>query len=107
MLGKRLKKYRLANKMSIAQLSKLSGVNQSYLTKIERSAASNLGIKIIKRLCETLRISTDLLIDGQITATNKLPFADKFARLSKNRQRKIEQTVDIFLQHDLLNFLEN
>lgn len=59
MVGKKIKRLRLKKKMSLTDLSKISGVSKSYLSDLEIGVRNNPSIDIIKKIAKGL--DTDIL----------------------------------------------
>ncbi|MEW8973940.1 MAG: helix-turn-helix transcriptional regulator [Tissierellaceae bacterium] len=59
MIGENLKKIRLENKLGINELSRISGVNASYISAIERGVKNNPSQDILKKLGNALNVSVD------------------------------------------------
>ncbi|WP_333862043.1 helix-turn-helix domain-containing protein [Clostridium sp.] len=55
-LNEDLKNARIKKKLSIRKLSELSGVNASYISRLERGVDKNPGIEILLKLCKFLDI---------------------------------------------------
>lgn len=59
--GKMLKKTRVERKMTIQDLSKLSGISCSYISRLEKSIRKSPGFEIIISLAESLDTDVELL----------------------------------------------
>lgn len=59
MIGENLKRIRLENKLGINELSRISGVNASYISAIERGVKNNPSQDILKKLGNALNVSVD------------------------------------------------
>lgn len=65
MVGNCLKKIREQKSIGVNELSRLSGVNASYISAIENGRRTNISTDIIKKLATALNIDqSDLLQDG-------------------------------------------
>lgn len=61
-IGKQIKKYRLANNYSVKKLSELSGISESYIRAIEHggnSESSSISMDKICKIAEVLNVSLD------------------------------------------------
>ena len=66
-LGKAILRLRKARDWTQGQLSTYSGVDQSYLSRIERDQHENVSVKIIAAIAMALDVSVDsILIEGGI-----------------------------------------
>lgn len=59
MIGENLKRIRFENKLGINELSRISGVNASYISAIERGVKNNPSQDILKKLGNALNVSVD------------------------------------------------
>lgn len=62
-IGKKIKKFRKKRKISIRELSKISGVNASYISRLERGVDKNPGLEVKLSLAKALKIDVNMLLD--------------------------------------------
>ena len=60
-LGKNIEKYRKRNNITIKELSKMSGINEKYLYKIETAQAVGVKLSHAERIANCLNINLLLL----------------------------------------------
>lgn len=74
-LGKRVKKQRLALKLTQAQLAEKAGVSTQYISHIEKGDQT-MSIAVFSRICEALNISSDKLLYNRSPESQKQLSAD-------------------------------
>jgi XRE family transcriptional regulator of biofilm formation len=65
MIGDRVKKYRLAKKLSLSETAERAGVAKSYLSSIERNKQSNPSIQFLEKIAAVLNVSVKTLLNEQ------------------------------------------
>ena len=63
-LGKRIKEKRIAKQISVKDIAKLTGINISYLYKIERGQAYGIALSKIFVIANVLDIPPHILVEG-------------------------------------------
>lgn len=66
MIGDRVKKLRVAKKMSLSELADQAGVAKSYLSSLERNLQTNPSIQFLEKIAAVLNVPVDHLIHEQI-----------------------------------------
>ncbi|HEY2422341.1 MAG TPA: helix-turn-helix domain-containing protein [Neobacillus sp.] len=66
MIGERVKKLRLAKKISLSELADQAGVAKSYLSSLERNLQSNPSIQFLEKIASVLNVPVDHLIHEEI-----------------------------------------
>ncbi|MBF0705411.1 helix-turn-helix transcriptional regulator [Alkalihalobacillus hwajinpoensis] len=67
MIGKNIKKYRLAKGISLTELAERSGVSKSYLNSLERNIKNNPSINVINRLADVLETDLNDILGAEAT----------------------------------------
>jgi XRE family transcriptional regulator of biofilm formation len=73
MIGQRIKRLRIAQKLSLSELAVRSGVAKSYLSKIERNIQSNPSIQFLEKVAEALGVTVEDIIHEDSPATQSIP----------------------------------
>ena len=60
-IGQRIKESRQMRGLTQAQLADAIGISLSYMTKIE-NGHNNISVDVLKKICETLEVSSDSLL---------------------------------------------
>lgn len=63
MIGENLRKVREEKGFGVNQLSRMSGVNASYISALERGEKKNPGVAILKKLCDAMEVSLEYLMN--------------------------------------------
>lgn len=71
MFGENIKKIRELKGLGINELSRLSGVNASYISAMERGEKENPTITTLKKLADALEVTVDELMKEESTVTYK------------------------------------
>lgn len=79
-LGKRIKRQRLAKKMTQAQLAEKAGISAQYVSHIEKGD-QQMSVAVFSRVCNALDISADKLLYNR----------------SIESQRQLSEEVDLLL----------
>jgi XRE family transcriptional regulator of biofilm formation len=95
MIGEHIKQLRAERNLSLAQLAELSGVNKSYLSKVERGLQKNPSISIVRKLSVAFDVSLD-----ELTSQDESVEEDWDALL----QRLIESGATIQEFQEFVNF---
>lgn len=106
MLGENLKKLRLSLELGVNDLSRLSGVNASYISAIENGKKDNPSKNILEKLAQALNVSVEVLLLEKMNSDNesaidvneeglKVLF-NKIRNLSESDKRKIKAVIDAF-----------
>ncbi|APC79540.1 TPA: helix-turn-helix domain-containing protein [Clostridium botulinum] len=72
MFGKNIKRIRELKGLGVNELSRLSGVNASYISAMERGEKENPTITTLKKLADTLEVTVDELIKEESITHEKL-----------------------------------
>lgn len=86
-IGKRIRKYRWDKNISQEQLAEKIGVSATHMSHIE-TGSTKLSLTVLLKISEALKISTDLLIKGNLTKTQD-DFFEPDAQIQNERQAKI------------------
>lgn len=70
MIGENLKKIRESAGIGLNQLSRMSGVNASYISSLERNEKKNPSVAILDKLATALGIPLDELLSGEYSMSN-------------------------------------
>lgn len=107
MIGKNLKKIRLKNGLSINELSRMSEVNASYISAIERGVKNNPSQDILKKLSQALDVSINEFFKEDVD-----PKVKKFIENSKNslddnlaKQVKFIESLKLDTPEEALKFI--
>lgn len=65
MVGKQIKKYRIAQNLSLSELAKRADVSKSYLSSIERDIHTNPSIQFLGKIASVLGVSVETLLQGE------------------------------------------
>lgn len=87
MFGKNIKFIRKSKNIGLNELSRLSGVNASYISALERDEKKNPSVTILEKLANALEVSIDEIMKADNITYSKL---DKF---NKNSQQIKKETV--------------
>lgn len=79
-LGKRIKKQRIALKLTQAQLAEKAGISAQYVSHIEKGD-QQMSVAVFSRVCDALAISADKLLYNR----------------SPESQRQLSEEVDLLL----------
>lgn len=77
MFGKNIKKIRESNNIGLNALSRLSGVNASYISALERDEKNNPSVNTLEKLAVALNVSIDDIMRSEPIACDKLSELDK------------------------------
>jgi transcriptional regulator with XRE-family HTH domain len=72
MFGENIKKIRESKGLGINELSRLSGVNASYISAMERGEKENPTITTLKKLADALEVTVDELLQSEPITQEKL-----------------------------------
>lgn len=67
MFGQNIKNIRLAKGVGVNELSRMSGVNASYISALERDEKKNPSVTILEKLAKALEVSIDEIMKSDIT----------------------------------------
>lgn len=71
MFGKNIKNIRKSKNIGVNELSRLSGVNASYISALERDEKNNPSVAILEKLARALEVSIDeIMKNEQVTHTD-------------------------------------
>lgn len=71
MFGKNIKYIRKSKNIGVNELSRLSGVNASYISALERDEKNNPSVAILEKLASALEVSIDeIMKNEQVTHAN-------------------------------------
>lgn len=65
MFGKNIRRIREAKEIGVNKLSRLSGVNASYISALERDEKNNPSVNILEKLASALGVSVDDIMRGE------------------------------------------
>lgn len=77
MFGANIKKIRESKKIGVNELSRLSGVNASYISALERDEKKNPSVNILEKLALALEVSIDDIMKSESFTYNELSELDK------------------------------
>lgn len=97
-LGERIRKLRLAAKLSQGDVERESGILREYISKLETGDIENPTFKTLQRLSKGLGVDIDILVtdNPQILAMTILSF--ELRKLSPAHQQQILEFI-AFLEH--------
>lgn len=104
MIGENLRKVREEKGFGVNQLSRMSGVNASYISALERGEKKNPGVAILKKLCDAMDISLEYLMDYEVLkhvalTTLDAETEDSHRRKKTNKTDNPARTVQQFKDH--------
>lgn len=67
MFGQNIKSIRMAKKIGVNELSRMSGVNASYISALERDEKKNPSVTILEKLANALEVTVDEFMKSDIT----------------------------------------
>lgn len=67
MFGQNIKNIRLAKGVGVNELSRMSGVNASYISALERDEKKNPSVTILEKLAKALEVSIDEIMKSDVT----------------------------------------
>ncbi|OSB16726.1 transcriptional regulator [Clostridium sporogenes] len=79
MFGENIKRIRENKGLGVNELSRLSGVNASYISAMERGEKENPTITTLKKLADTLEVTVDELMKEEPITGEKLKEWDKYS----------------------------
>lgn len=91
MIGDNLKRIREINNIGLNELSRLSGVNASYISAIERGEKSNPSAEILEKLANALKIPIQqFFIDNksfsnELLSAIQISYGDKYVPMNNER----------------------
>ncbi|WP_050607236.1 helix-turn-helix domain-containing protein [Clostridium niameyense] len=72
MFGENIKRLRELKGLGVNELSRMSGVNASYISAMERGEKENPTINTLKKLADTLEVTVDELMKSEPISEDKL-----------------------------------
>lgn len=104
MIGKNLQKIRESKELGVNELSRLAGVNASYISAIERGTKSNPSPTILNKLADALGVSTDEFFkDGTDKEINNIEqLAHKDITSVEDALKIIESQEGLMLKGEIL-----
>lgn len=104
-IGENIKNIRESKNIGINELSRISGVNASYISAIERGEKQNPSTKILNKLSEALNVSVDEFFknDAEVKEEKTNVIDDINKIVEKNKVETIAAHLDAeeFTEEDL------
>ncbi|MED3652714.1 helix-turn-helix domain-containing protein [Heyndrickxia sporothermodurans] len=72
MIGKQIKKYRLAKNITLSELAEQAGVAKSYISSLERGIQLNPSIHFLAKISNVLEIPVETLLQSEESLTNEM-----------------------------------
>ncbi|MDI9215983.1 helix-turn-helix domain-containing protein [Clostridium tertium] len=89
MFGKNIKYIRESKNIGVNELSRLSGVNASYISALERDEKKNPSVAILEKLANALEVNIDEIMKSDSVRDNDLK------RLDKNSEQ-VKEEVELY-----------
>lgn len=70
MLGNNIKRIRESKKIGVNELGRMTNINPSYISAIERGKKTNPSYEIIEKIAKALEVPVTLLLDSEDTISN-------------------------------------
>lgn len=83
MFGKNIKLIRESKNIGVNELSRLSGVNASYISALERDEKKNPSVTILEKLANALEVNIDEIMKSETITHEDLEKWDKSSSLVK------------------------
>jgi XRE family transcriptional regulator of biofilm formation len=111
MIGDYIRKIRLERNISIAELSKRTGVSKSYLSNLERNNQKNPGIEVIKKISSVLDIPPTIMLNNGLTTEiiEEIESAETNTYIPSEFFFQVKKQIEELETHqleDLKNFIE-
>jgi len=97
-----LKELRAERKISLSELSKLTGIDQGYLSRLERGEKSNPSAEVLSKLADALGVTTDFLLGRSFYLSDRRGGFSGFGRhYGKKATKKLIELRTIKTPDDL------
>ena len=96
-VGQRIRRRRKALDLTQEQVAERSGLSQNFLAAVERGARG-LGTESIKRLSNTLQISTDYIVLGKVGAEDRNRILALTKPLNSEQLLYLEEIVKAYVK---------
>lgn len=107
MLGDNIRKIRKAQKVSINNLSKMSGVSLGYLSDIENNKGTNPTTETLEKLAAALNVTVDEFFKEDITLSKPKNLSAGSVKLTIKDQLKIDAAAEEMLADLRLSLSQN
>ncbi|ABC32351.1 predicted transcriptional regulator [Hahella chejuensis KCTC 2396] len=101
-LGRKLRKLREQQKLSLEQLAMLSGSSKSYLWNLENFESSNPSVEKIDKIATALKVTSEFLLNGSATTPDQgvidEAFFRKYKSLPEADKKRLRQIVDVWTE---------
>lgn len=106
-LGQRIKKIRRGQNMRLNQLDALTGINYSYLSKIESGKIKEPSLRLVKKIAEALRADIEIFysknfttlhdetIQRSIVMQDLIPLGERLQKLSEKSPEKFNTVIGL------------
>lgn len=85
MFGKNIKQIRESNNIGVNELSRLSGVNASYISALERDEKKNPSVTILEKLANALNVNVDeLMKTNNVNHSDIEEFDEKYSGIKED-----------------------
>jgi len=96
-IGTRVKQAREAAGFTQERLAELIDVSAQYVSGVERGAVG-LSVPILTRLSETLLVSCDYILMGEVTLSDATSVASRLSRLPTEHIKNAEDILDRYME---------
>lgn len=88
-----LKKERIKRQLSIRELSKISGVNASYISRLERGVDKNPGLEVKLSLAKALKIDVNMLLDTNDDLLKAVEYVQSSLKKKYGNSKSLNQII--------------
>lgn len=94
-IGKNIKHFRKINKLTMVELSNLTGLSQSYISEVERNIKTP-SLDALFKIAEALNTSVASLIDSSDTPLELKELIENAKDLKPEQIRKLNELIETF-----------
>lgn len=97
-IGERIRKQRIALGYTQQYVYERLDVSHNHYSRIENGHVG-MSFETLLQLCEILEVSTDYILKGTISSSDKNSFITQYNRLSNKQKEYVLEHINLFLKY--------